>query len=148
MNTTSITLLLLWAGLSVVAAQDIPMADFEGGDYGDWTVEGEAFGTKPVDAKTATQWGARGFKGDGLVDTHVNKDWKPQGSLTSPEFVLQRDYINLLIGGGFNRRTVGVRVLVEGVEVARVAAVKSNFLDDTTGFVTHHHRRIPPQCSS
>ncbi len=123
---------------AVFAADDLLIADFEDGSYGGWSVEGNAFGNKPVDRETATRWGSRGFKGDGLVDTHVNKDWKPQGSLTSPDFVIQRDYINLLIGGGFNRKTVGVRVLVDGEEAGRVTALKSNHLDEVSIPVSEH----------
>ena len=36
----------------VQAAEDIPIMNFDDGNYGEWKVEGDAFGDKPTD-KTA-----------------------------------------------------------------------------------------------
>jgi fructan beta-fructosidase len=116
---------------AVRAADDILIADFEGGSYGEWKVEGKAFGTKPCDAKLANQLGFNGFSGKGMVQSFTKRDTKLTGSLTSPEFLIERDYINMRIGGGPNKQTVGVKVLVDGKEVGRVGSEKSNFLDET-----------------
>ena len=112
------------------AAEDMVLADFEGGTYGNWKIEGSAFGTKPSDSKLASQLGFNGFSGKGLVHSYAGRDPKPTGSLTSPEFVIERDYINLRIGGGSNKQTAGVKVMVEGKDVGRVSGERSNFLDD------------------
>ena len=114
------------------AAEDIVIADFEAGNYGSWKVEGTGFGTKPADAKLAAQLGLKGFKGNGLVHSYTGRDTKPTASLTSPEFTIERDYINLLIGGGSNKQTVGAKVLVEGREVGSVTGERSNFLDEAS----------------
>ena len=111
------------------AAEDIVIADFEGGSYGDWKVEGDAFGEKLADDKLAAQSGISGFTGKGLALSYAGKSTKPTGTLTSPEFTVERDFINLLVGGGSNKQTVGVKVLVEGKEVGRVSGERSNFMD-------------------
>jgi len=133
MKTIAILAALLLAPVGALrAAEDIVIADFEGGSYEGWKVEGTAFGTIPADARSAAQVGLSGFKGKGLVHSYVGRNTKLTGSLTSPEFVIQRDYINLLIAGGVNRQTVGVKVLVEGKEVGRVAGEKSSILDSAS----------------
>ena len=47
-NFLIVTFLLVFAGNSS-QAQEITIADFEGGDYGDWTTAGTAFGSGPSD---------------------------------------------------------------------------------------------------
>ena len=121
--------LLLAPLAALMASDDIVIADFEGGNYGAWKAEGTAFGTKPSDAKQAAQVGLSGFTGKGLVHSYAGRDTKPTGKLTSPEFTIERDYINLLIGGGANKQALGVKVLVDGKVVGRVGSEKGNCLD-------------------
>ncbi|MEU2267235.1 GH32 C-terminal domain-containing protein [Streptomyces olindensis] len=75
------------------------LADFEGGTYGDWTATGDAFGTAPATGTLPGQQGVSGFLGNGLVNTFLNGD-STTGTLTSPEFTLDKKHINFLIGGG------------------------------------------------
>jgi levanase len=75
------------------------LADFEGGTYGDWTKTGDAFGTAPATGTLPNQQEVSGFLGDGLVNTYLNGD-STTGTLTSPEFTIDKDHINFLIGGG------------------------------------------------
>ena len=128
-NITSLQLLFCLGISALHATNDIILSDFESGSYGNWKIEGTAFGTKPADAKNATQAGISGFSGKFLAHSYVGKSTKPTGTLTSPEFIIERDYINLLICGGSNQQTVGVKVLVEGKEVGRVTGLKNNSLD-------------------
>jgi fructan beta-fructosidase len=130
MRTSLAYLLAFCLGLAtLLAAEDIVIADFEGGSYGDWKVEGDAFGAIPSDDKVAAQTGISGFTGKGLALSYAGKNTKPTGTLTSPEFTIERDFINLLVGGGSNKQTVGVKVMVEGKEVGRVSGERSNFMD-------------------
>lgn len=79
---------------------DIVIADFEQG-YGRWVIKGEAFNhaTTPVS-------GAKGFVGKGLADSWDADRRVLEGSLTSPEFTLERNFIRFLVGGrGFNAAT-------------------------------------------
>ena len=71
----------------------------EGGSYGGWTIEGDAFGNAPAAGKLSIQGPVTGFKGRGLVNTFQNRD-RSTGTLTSPPFEIQKDYITFLIGGG------------------------------------------------
>ncbi|MFG2576365.1 GH32 C-terminal domain-containing protein [Streptomyces sp. NPDC048481] len=75
------------------------LADFEGGSYGEWTTTGEAFGTAPATGTLPGQQQLSGWLGDGLVNTFLNGD-STTGTLTSPEFTIDKNHINFLIGGG------------------------------------------------
>jgi fructan beta-fructosidase len=78
---------------------DILIADFEGPDYGDWKVEGTAFGKKPARGALPNQMPVTGFLGKGLANSYHGGD-DATGTLTSPAFTIQRRHINFLIGGG------------------------------------------------
>jgi uncharacterized protein (DUF608 family) len=99
-------------------------ADFEGGDYGDWKIEGEAFGKKPAGGTLESQNPVSGFAGEGLVNTFLGGD-KPHGRLTSPEFTIERPFISFLIGGGSQANRTCMNLLVEG-RVVRSATGKDN----------------------
>ncbi len=95
--------------------EEILVADFEGADYGDWQATGDAFGRAPARGKLEGQSPVGGFKGKGLVNTFLNGD-PTTGTLTSPEFTIERDHIAFLIGGGAHKETcmqlvVGGRVV-------------------------------------
>ena len=82
-----------------VAAEDILVADFEGPDYGAWKTTGDAFGTGPARGTLPRQMQVSGFEGEGLVNSFLGGD-NATGTLTSPAFPIQRDYLNFLVGGG------------------------------------------------
>lgn len=87
------------------AADDLPVADFEGPDYGAWKAEGEAFGPGPAKGTLPGQMEVTGFAGHGLVNSFFKGD-RTTGRLTSPEFKIERKFISFLIGGGgFAHRT-------------------------------------------
>ena len=90
---------LLVAVARVAAADDIVLADFEGKDYGDWKVEGTAFGSGPAQGSLPHQKAVGGFLGHGLVNSYYGGD-KSTGTLTSPDFVISRKFISFFIGGG------------------------------------------------
>lgn len=93
-------LLLAAAIVPCAAAEgDLVLADFEGADYGDWKAEGEAFGPGPARGTLPNQMEVSGYEGQGLVNSYFHGDGTV-GRLTSPEFTIQRRYINFLVGGG------------------------------------------------
>ena len=102
------------------AADDILINDFEAADYGGWKVEGEAFGKAPAKGTLSGQMHVSGFEGKGLVNTFLGGDG-PTGTLTSPEFPIERDYIKFLIGGGGHQGKTCMNLLIDG-EVVRTAA--------------------------
>ncbi|MFF5362045.1 GH32 C-terminal domain-containing protein [Streptomyces scabiei] len=75
------------------------LADFEGGTYGAWTATGDAFGPAPATGTLSGQQQVTGFQGSGLVNTFRNGD-ATTGTLTSPEFTIDKRYVSFRIGGG------------------------------------------------
>jgi len=102
----------------------ILLADFEGGDYGDWRATGAAFGKAPAHGTLPRQQKVSGFLGKGLVNTYLGGDG-PQGTLTSPPFTINRRFINFLIGGGNHagRTCINLRV---GGKVVHTAVGRNN----------------------
>jgi len=94
----------------------VVLADFEGQTYGDWTVDGEAFGSGPAHGTLPSQQPVSGFVGKGLVNTFLGRD-KSQGKLTSPPFKIERPFINFLIGGGKHAGKTCMNLLVGGKTV-------------------------------
>jgi non-lysosomal glucosylceramidase len=104
--------------------EDILLADFEGPDYGEWTATGEAFGGRPAGGTLPDQQPVGGFVGEGLVNTFLGGDGA-RGTLTSPEFELNRGWLCFLIGGGAHAGQTCVNLLVDG-KVERTATGHNN----------------------
>ncbi|MHC4248700.1 MAG: TolB family protein, partial [Planctomycetota bacterium] len=111
--TASAILGCLALGASARAAGDVLIADFEGGNYGRWRSEGDAFGRAPAAGTLPGQQRVHGFLGKGLVNTFLKADGS-RGKLTSPEFKIERRYINFLIGGGSHMGTTCMDLMVGG----------------------------------
>jgi non-lysosomal glucosylceramidase len=89
----------------------IILQDFEGADYGKWQTTGEAFGTGPASGKLEPWQEVKGFEGKGLVNSYRRGD-STTGTLVSPEFTIERKYINFLVGGGhFPASPAGVELV-------------------------------------
>ncbi|MEI7731882.1 MAG: glycoside hydrolase family 32 protein [Verrucomicrobiota bacterium] len=101
------------------AADDLLLADFEGKDYGQWKTTGEAFGSGPAPGKLPGQMQVEGFLGKGLVNSFRGGD-RSTGTLTSPEFKIERKFITFLIGGGGHVGKTCMNLLVDG-NVVRTA---------------------------
>lgn len=91
---------------------EILVADFEGDSYGDWQVEGEAFGTRPGVANVKPRNRVTGHEGRGLVNSFLPND-RPTGTLTSPAFVIARKHLCFLAGGGAHRGKTCMNLLVD-----------------------------------
>lgn len=101
---------------SLRSADDLVIADFESEAYGDWKVEGEAFGPGPAKGTLPGQMPVSGFEGQRLVNSFFQGD-KTVGKLTSPEFTIERPWINFLIGGGQHQDQLVIKLLVKGESV-------------------------------
>jgi len=115
-----------WTGGKPVAEAsvrpDILFEDFEHG-YGQWTVEGEAFGKEPPHGTLPGQQNVSGFLGRGLVNSFLRGD-DTTGRLISKPFVIERRFIRFLVGGGHHAQTQ-IRLVVEG-KVLRANSGKDN----------------------
>ena len=103
---------------------EVLIADFEGDTYGEWKVEGTAFGTHPAHGTLPNQQNVSGFVGKGLVNSYLNGD-QSTGRLTSPEFTIERDLINFKIGGGNQPGQECINLLVGG-KVVRTATGRND----------------------
>jgi fructan beta-fructosidase len=109
-------ILLLAAILPLQPRPDVIFADFESPTYDRWTATGNAFGEAPAKGTLRGQMSVEGFLGKGLVSSFHNGDGST-GALTSPEFVIERNYISFLIGGGgFDGKTC-LNLVVDGKTV-------------------------------
>ena len=98
---------------------DLLVADFEDVDYGGWKAVGEAFGDRPARGKLPNQMPVSGFVGKGLVNSFSGGD-ATTGTLTSPEFKVERRYLTFLIGGGKDAERLALNLVVGG-NVVRTA---------------------------
>jgi len=114
-------LLSLTMGAAVLADErpDLLVADFEGDTYGDWKVEGEAFGPGPAEGTLPGQMHVSGYQGRRLVNSFYRGDGTT-GRLTSPPLRIERRYLNFLIGGGKHPGQTCINLLVEG-KIVRTA---------------------------
>ena len=95
--------------------------DFESGTYDKWTVEGEAFGKRPAKiGEIFHHEPMKGAQGNYLADSFLASNDRAQGRLLSKSFVIDRPYINFLIGGGHHPGETCINLLVDG-RVVRTA---------------------------
>jgi uncharacterized protein (DUF608 family) len=116
------------------ARPDIVFDDFESSSYSNWSVEGTAFGTGPVEiSKIPGYQGDVGGHGRRVVNSHasapggtVEQRDAAIGNLTSRPFTIERKYINFLIGGGAHKQKTCLNLLVEGHVVATATGKNDN----------------------
>jgi uncharacterized protein (DUF608 family) len=119
---------------------DIVFEDFEHETYGDWIVTGTAFGSGPVEiAKIPSYQGDVGGKGRRVVNTHASAPANTvegrdaaTGTLTSPPFVIERNYITFLIGGGAHKDRTCMNLLIEGKLVRTATGENDNRMKPMT----------------
>lgn len=95
---------------SKTRGQDIVIADFESDSYGEWKVEGNAFGTGPTDGHKLQ---VTGYRGRRLVNSFGTGD-PATGAITTTPFEINRRFLAFLIGGGRHAGETGVELLVDG----------------------------------
>ncbi len=113
---------------------DIVFADFEGETYAPWVATGTAFGAGPVEiSKIPDYQGDVGGKGKRVVNSHasapggsVTEKDSATGTLTSPPFTLERNYITFLIGGGSHKGRTCMNLLVEDQVVLSATGQDNN----------------------
>src|SRR5580658_2557539 len=111
MKFVLLCLLCVLSGTVAHAQNDILIADFEGKDYGDWKTTGTAFGPGPAQGPLPGQMAVTGYLGHGLVNSFYGGD-AATGTLTSPQFKIERKYLNFLIGGGMHPGETCINLLL------------------------------------
>ncbi|MSU33048.1 MAG: glycoside hydrolase family 32 protein [Pedosphaera sp.] len=115
----------------VATPESIPsgslLADFEDSNYAGWTATGDAFGTTPARGTSPGQQTVDGFHGAGLANSFRGAD-TAQGTLVSPAFQVDRNYLNFMIGGGRQPDTAGVRLLIDNHAVRSATGNNSEHL--------------------
>lgn len=114
--------------------KDIVFEDFEGSDYGDWIVSGQAFGHAPAQRAAIPDYqGDVGGEGSGVVNSHasapgndVQEKDSAKGTLTSPEFVISRKFINFYVGGGAHVGKTSINLLIGGEVVRSTTGANAN----------------------
>ena len=116
--TCSAWLLLASAlfGPLAVRGQDILITSFESSSFAPWTSIGSAFGSGPAAGAVDGQSAVAGFSGARFANSFHGGD-ASTGTLTSPPFTIQRDYIRFLIGGGNQRGKTCMNLVVDGAVV-------------------------------
>ncbi len=113
---------------------DIAFEDFEKETYEGWQATGTAFGAGPIEkAKIPNYQGDVGSQGKRLVNTHNTRQGEDVGggdahvgTLTSRAFVIERNYINFLIGGGAHAGRTCMNLIVEDKAVASATGANDN----------------------
>ncbi len=105
--------------------------DFEGQDPAGWTLTGTAFGSSPVSPVRGTlpgQHTVTGYQGAGLINSFLGGD-AATGTLTSPTFVIDRSYLNFLIGGGNDLERTAAQLIIDGRVVRRATGARDERLE-------------------
>lgn len=103
----------LSASASRAATANLTIAGFEAADYGGWTATGAAFRRGPARGDMLKTLEIENAVGAGVASSEIEGD-APQGTLTSPAFQIERDYISFRIAGGNYERHACLNLLVGG----------------------------------
>ena len=103
---------------ALLGAPDIGLFDFEGTDpLKGWTNEDEAFDVVGKDTNYYGRIRVQNVEGEQFLYSFdpMRRNNHPVGRLISPEFKIQRDYINFIFGGGRGwPERLGVQLVVDG----------------------------------
>lgn len=113
---------------------DILFDDFERATYAPWQAEGTAFGSGPVERSQVPEYqGNLGMQGERAVNSHASAPGSDvgardaqTGTLLSPAFTIERNYVTFLIGGGSHRDKTCVNLLIDGQVVLSATGANDN----------------------
>jgi len=111
MNLKPITAAILLPASSL--AQDIPLTAFGGKGYGNWNAAGSAFEGGPATGEMITRLEIGNAGNAPVITSEIGGD-EPRGTLASPEFMVDRDFISYSICGGDYERHTCMNLLVDG----------------------------------
>jgi len=111
-------------------ASDVKMADFEGDSFAPgWVATGNAFAAPTKGTAKGQNVAVEKYLGKSLVNSFTDaKGDGAMGTLTSPEFTVDRDFISLMVGGGKNPGRTEVRLVIDGATVVSATGDQSETL--------------------
>jgi beta-fructofuranosidase len=113
-----------------------PIADFEATTLGDWEVTGEAFGSAPSRDLLQADRFVTGFLDNGYL--HSNHGGREsRGTLTSPPFIIEKNYINFLVAGGY---LIGNRTVKHPKDLWGGECLVTLLVDGGSPGIEHHNR--------
>ena len=121
-----LTLAALFSLSTLAPAADLPIGRFGDRDYGDWKAAGSAFRPGPAAGSLLTTLEIENATGP-VASSEIEGDG-PTGTLTSPEFKIERRYISFRIGGGDYERDTCLNLLIKGQVVRSATGWKSDRL--------------------
>jgi len=98
---------------------------------------GPAFRAAPSRGTARGQQPVSGFLGQGLANTFDPDGDSAEGTLTSPPFKVEKQYLHFLVGGGQHPQT-GVNLLIDGKAVQTATGRESEQLDWTSFDLSSH----------
>lgn len=110
------------------AAENIPIGVFKGDTYDGWTAEGKAFQHGPVTGDLLKKLEIENAPDGARVASSEVEGDAPQGTLTSPEFKIERKYIEFSVAGGNYERHTCVNLLIENKIVRSATGWRSDRL--------------------
>lgn len=96
--------------------------DFERDNYSNWIKTGEAFGNGP-----STTVVAAGFLGN-RFSYSFTPDNSGVGKLVSANFVIQKQFISFLIGGGYNPDLTYIKLVVNGQKLRSTTGMNEDIM--------------------
>jgi len=90
-------------------------------------MSGDAFKPGPVSGDLAVKLEIRNERDRSVISSEVEGD-KPQGTLTSPAFAIERDYVAFLIGGGDYETYTCLNLVVDGKVIRSATGRRSDTL--------------------
>jgi uncharacterized protein (DUF608 family) len=113
---------------------DILFENWSSGTYNGWVAEGTAFGSTPRKVSDLPSYMGNVEAGtEYVVNSHQTRNGEDvaagdahTGTLTSPAFTIQRQFINLRVGGGSHAGGTCVNLLVNGKVVHSITGHNSN----------------------
>jgi len=117
--------------------------DFEKGNLDEWTVSGTAFNNQPTYLDNPTLRGRNepaNQMGNYWIGTYENRHTtydnagavqgdNPQGKITSPEFIITKNKMSFLIGGGNDINTVYVELVVDDQSVKKATGMNNETMN-------------------
>ena len=106
----------------------VVFVDFERNDHGNRVVTGETFVGGQTRGTLPHHQPVVGYLGERVINSYHGGDC-PQGTMHSPKFTIEHNYINFLIGEGNHPGEVGMDLLVDGESVRSATGANSEQRD-------------------